>query len=415
MRFPHLLTDYDLHLLNEGRHWQLYDKLGAQLRTDRRRRGRQFRRLGPQRHQRQPGRRFQRLGRPPPPDAQAHSQRLLGTVRARAWARERSTSTRSAITTSVFEKSDPLGFAAEVPPRTASKVVDLTVTAGATTPWMDQPRETNWLEQPLSFYEVHLGSWRRPGDDPSAGSPTANWPTSWSTTVKEMGYTHIELLPVSEHPLSASWGYQTVGYFAATSRYGTPQDFMYFVDLCHQNGIGVILDWVPAHFPRDGHGLRRFDGTRALRARRPAAGRAPRLGHADLQLRPPRSPQFPRSPTPCSGSTSTTSTGCASTPWPRCSTSTTAASEGEWIPNEFGGRENLEAIAFLKQFNEQAALAAPRRADHRRGIDRLARRLAADVPGRPGFQPEVEHGLDERHAAATCATIRSTASTITTS
>ena len=127
--------------------------------------------------------------------------------------------------------------------------------------WIARRQETNWLEQPLSFYEVHLGSWKRPGDDPTRWLSYRDLAHQLAEYCKEVGYTHIELLPVSEHPLSASWGYQTVGYYAATSRYGTPQDFMYFVDVLHQNGIGVILDWVPADFPRDGHGLRQFDGT----------------------------------------------------------------------------------------------------------------------------------------------------------
>ena len=154
-------------------------------------------------------------------------------------------------------------------------------------------RETNWLEQPLSFYEVHLGSWKRPGDDPSRWLSYRDLAHQLAEYCTEIGYTHVELLPVSEHPLSASWGYQTVGYYAVTSRYGTPQDFMYFVDVLHQNGIGVILDWVPAHFPRDGHGLRRVRRHGALRARRSAPRRAPRLGHQHLQLRPARGPQLP--------------------------------------------------------------------------------------------------------------------------
>ncbi len=356
--FPPLLTEYDMYLLNEGRHWRLYDRLGAQLRTVDGVEGVNFAVWAPNATS------VSIVGDFNGWDSRRHPMRkhipggfwelfvpgLSEGTLYKYHIRHRD---------HTFEKFDPLSFGSEIPPRTASKVVDVNRYHWRDQTWIEHRRRTIWLEQPLSFYEVHLGSWRRPGDDPSRWLPYRETAHMLVEYVKEMGYTHIELLPVAEHPLSASWGYQIVGYFAPTARYGTPQDFMYLVDLCHQNDIGVILDWVPAHFPRDGHGLRLFDGTAPLRARRPAAGRAPRLGHADLQLRPPRGPQLPRWPTPCSGSTSTTSTGCASTPWPRCSTSTTAAKTGDWIPNEYGGRENLAAIALLKEFNEQSHLQFP--------------------------------------------------------
>ena len=191
-----------------------------------------------------------------------------------------------------IDKSDPYGFAAEVPPRTASKVVDLDRYRWHDEQWMGVRQERQGLDKPMSFYEVHLGSWRRPGDDPQRWLSYRELAHQLVDYCLEMGYTHIELLPVSEHPFSGSWGYQTVGYYAATSRYGSPHDFMYFVDHCHQHGIGVVVDWVPAHFPRDAHGLRRFDGTALLRARRSAQGRASRLGHAYFQLRPQRSAQL---------------------------------------------------------------------------------------------------------------------------
>ena len=159
------------------------------------------------------------------------------------------------------DKADPLGFAAERPPHTASIVADLEAYQWQDQAWIEQRARSNFLEQPMSVYEVHLGSWRKDAHRFNGWMNYRDLAHQLVEYCREMGFTHIELLPISEHPFTGSWGYQTVGYFAVTSRYGTPEDFMYFVDYCHQHGIGVIIDWVPAHFPKDAHGLRRFDGT----------------------------------------------------------------------------------------------------------------------------------------------------------
>ena len=276
--FPPLLTEFDLHLLGEGTHWTSYRKLGAQLRTIDGIAGREFRRLGAQRHRREHHRRLQRLGRPPPPDAQAHSQRHLGTVRARARATARSTNTRSATATrcskSPIPTASPPNCRRAPPRRSPTSIATNGTTASG---WPIAPAH-NALDAPMSIYEVHLGSWKRPGDDPSRWLDYRELAHQLVDYCKQMGYTHMELMPVSEHPFSGSWGYQTVGYFAVTSRYGSPEDFMYFVDHCHQNGIGVILDWVPAHFPRDGHGLRMFDGTHLYEHADPRQGEHPDWG-----------------------------------------------------------------------------------------------------------------------------------------
>ena len=165
------------------------------------------------------------------------------------------------------------------------------------TGWRIEPAR-NALRAPISIYEVHLGSWRRVPRKATAGSRIAKWRLSSRTTYTTEGFTHVELLPVMEHPFDGSWGYETIGYFAPTSRFGTPADFMYLVDYLHQRGIGVILDWVPGAFPEGRSWTRLFRRLPSLRARRPAAGRASGLEHIRFQLRPQRSPQLPHQQRP---------------------------------------------------------------------------------------------------------------------
>ena len=169
-----------------------------------------------------------------------------------------------------------------------------------------------------------------------------------------------------EHPFYGSWGYQTTGYFAPTSRYGTPQDFMYLVDVLHQHEIGVILDWVPSHFPNDEHGLAFFDGTHLYEHADPRQGIHPEWNSYHLQLRSPRSPKFPLEQRPLLAWASIMRTDCESMPSPRCSTWITARKPGEWVPNEYGGRENLEAISFLRRLNEEVYRRHPGRPDRSR-------------------------------------------------
>jgi 1,4-alpha-glucan branching enzyme len=355
--FPHLLSDYDLHLLNEGRHWRMYTRLGAQMRTIDGIEGVNFAVWAPN----------------------ATSVSLVGDFNC--WDRRRHPM-RKHIPSGfwelfvpglgegtlykyhirhhgqAFEKSDPIGFAAEVPPRTASKVVDLDRFHWHDEAWLAHRRDTRWLESPLSFYEMHLGSWRRSPEDPRQWLSYRDIAHQLVEYVKEMGYTHIELLPVSEHPLSGSWGYQTVGYFATTSRYGTPQDFMYLVDLCHQNGIGVVLDWVPAHFPRDGHGLRRFDGTALYEHADPRQGEHRdwgtlifNYGRHEVRNFLVSNALFLFDKFHIDGLRVDAVASMLYLDYSR--------EDGDWIPNEYGGRENLAAITFLKELNEQTHLQFP--------------------------------------------------------
>jgi 1,4-alpha-glucan branching enzyme len=349
--FPPLLTDFDRHLLNEGTHWHSYERLGAQLRTINGVEGVNFAVWAPNADA------VSIVGDFNNWDGRRHQMRKH--IPSGFWelfvpALGEGTLYKYQIKHSgqVFEKSDPYGFAAEVPPRTASKVVDLTKYTWCDHEWLHTRQRHNGLDAPLSFYEVHLGSWRRPWDDSSRWMTYRELAHELVDYVKQMGFTHIELLPVSEHPFSGSWGYQPVGYYAPTSRYGSPEDFMYFVDHCHQNGIGVVLDWVPAHFPRDGHGLRQFDGTALYEHADPRKGEHRdwgtlifNYGRHEVRNFLLSNALFWMDKYHIDGLRVDAVASMIYLDYSR--------EAGEWIPNEFGGRENLEAISLLKELNIQ--------------------------------------------------------------
>ena len=255
---------------------------------------------------------------------------------------------RNAKTTQVFLKTDPYGQWFEKRPGTAALVTAPPSYAWADAAWLRAREAWDWQHAPFSCYEVHLGSWRRgPSDEFLSYAELAEKLTAY---VLKMGYTHVELLPVSEHPLDASWGYQTTGYFAPTSRFGSPDDFRAFVDRMHAAGIGVILDWVPAHFPRDDWALARFDGTPLYEHEDPQLGEHPdwgtlifNYGRAEVRSFLLSSALCWLEDFHCDGLRVDAVASMIYLDYSR--------KEGQWRPNRFGGRENLEAIDFLKRLN----------------------------------------------------------------
>ena len=397
--FPHLLTDFDRHLLNEGRHWHCYNRLGAQLRNIDGVDGVNFAVWAPNATQ------VSIIGDFNQWDGRRHPMRKhipsgfwelfvpgLGEGTLYKYQVRHHGQT--------FEKADPFGFAAEVPPRTASKVADLSRYTWHDADWMTERPNKNWLEQPISCYEVHLGSWRRPGDDPTRWLSYRDMAHQLADYCKEVGYTHVELMPVSEHPLSASWGYQTVGYYAATSRYGSPQDFMYFVDLLsperHRRALGLGTGPFPPRRTRSAAvltgpslyehadpaaaastatGVRRYSITAGTRSRNFLVSNALVLDGQVPHRRDPRG---------CRGFDAL----LGLQPPGRRLDSEQVRRSGEprchIVPE---GRSTSRPIC-----------QHPGVLTDRRGVDRLARCIQADLPGWVGIQPEVEHGLDERHA-----------------
>ena len=246
------------------------------------------------------------------------------------------------------DKSDPFAWYREVPPASASITHRLDYD-WADQAWMDGRKSANSLDAPWSIYEIHLGSWRRHADGHTL--PYAEIAPALVDYVLDMGFTHVELLPVMEHPYYPSWGYQTTGYFAPTSRYGTPQDFMSLVDLLHQAGIGVILDWVPSHFPADAHGLGFFDGTYLYEHADPQKRIHPdwdslefNYGRGEVQSYLLSSAQYWLERYHVDGLRVDAVASMLYLDYSR--------GEGEWSPNRHGGRESLEAISFLRRFNE---------------------------------------------------------------
>jgi 1,4-alpha-glucan branching enzyme len=248
------------------------------------------------------------------------------------------------------DKADPYAFRCEQPPRTASVVWDLDY-AWDDAEWMRQRKRRNALDAPWSVYEVHLGSWRRDPARPGAVLSYAELAPLLADYCRKMGFTHVELMPIMEHPFYGSWGYQTTGYFAPSSRYGTPQDFMRMVDLLHQNEIGVILDWVPSHFPWDQHGLGFFDGTHLYEHSDPRQGHHPdwasaifNYGRNEVRAFLASSAHYWLRHYHVDGLRVDAVASMLYLDYGR--------KQGEWIPNRFGGRENLDAIEFLRFLNE---------------------------------------------------------------
>jgi 1,4-alpha-glucan branching enzyme len=248
------------------------------------------------------------------------------------------------------DKGDPYAFRWQCPPKTASMVWDLHYDWGDGE-WMMNRHRSNALDAPFAIYEVHIGSWRRVPEEGNRFLTYREMAPYLVDYVKDMGFTHVEFLPVMEHPFYGSWGYQTIGYFAPTARYGTPQDFMFMIDQLHQNGIGVILDWVPSHFPDDEHGLVFFDGTHLYEHADPKKGYHPDwhsyiFNHGRNEVRNflISSALFWLSKYHVDGLRVDAVASMLYLDYGR--------GEGEWIPNAYGGRENLESIDFIKRLNE---------------------------------------------------------------
>lgn len=346
-----MLTDYDLHLLGEGRHWKSYEKLGAQLHVVDGVAGVNFAVWAPNAEA------LSVVGDFNGWDGRHHPMRK--PVSSGIWelfvpgiGAGTLYKYRVHAEGSFSDRADPYGFGAEVPPRTASKVVDLVCHSWRDQEWMEQRASRNSLSAPLSIYEVHLGSWRRPGTEPHRWLSYADLERELVPYCLEMGFTHVEFLPPMEHPLSASWGYQTIGLFAATSRFGSPQDLMALIDALHRAGVGVIIDWVPAHFPRDGHGLRRFDGTALYEHEDPRKGEHPdwgtlifNYGRNEVANYLISSALFWLDRYHIDGLRVDAVASMLYLDYSR--------KDGEWVPNCHGGRENLEAVEFIKSFNIQ--------------------------------------------------------------
>ena len=356
--FPPLLTDFDLHLFGEGQHWKCYERMGAHRRVIDGVAGVNFAVWAPN------ATGMSVIGDFNKWDGRKHPMRKL--IPSGVWelfvpGLDNGETYKFQVRHhgEVSERSDPYGFAAELPPRTASIVTDLSVHEWKDKGWMStRAKQHNGLDRPISVYEVHLGSWQRCSSNENGWLSYRELAHRLVEYCKKMGFTHLELMPITEHPFTGSWGYQTIGYFAATSRYGTPEDFMYFVDYCHQNDIGVLVDWVPAHFPKDGHGLRRFDGTALYEHSDPRQGEHPDWGTLIFNYSRNEVRNYLLSNAlfwfdkyHIDGLRVDAVASMLYLDYSR--------EDGEWIPNEFGGRENLSAISLLKEFNEQSHIQYP--------------------------------------------------------
>ena len=353
-----LLTEDDLYLFNEGSHFRLYEKLGAQPLTVNNQKGTYFAVWAPDARQVSVTGDFNnwdRASHPLQPRGQSGIwEGFIPGIGKGAIYKYHITSRFKGYRA---DKADPVATYNEIPPKTASIVWDLEYT-WEDREWMEGRRKHNRLDDPIAIYEVHLGSWKRVPEEGYRSLSYRELAVQLTDYVRQMGFTHVEFLPVMEHPFFGSWGYQTTGYFAPTSRYGTPQGFMYLIDYLHQHGIGVILDWVPSHFPTDEHGLGFFDGTHLYEHASSQKGFHPdwtsyifNYGRSEVQSFLLSSALFWLDKYHADGLRVDAVASMLYLDYSR--------KEGEWIPNKYGGRENLEAIAFLRKFNEEVYKSYP--------------------------------------------------------
>ena len=349
-RFLPQLGDVDKYLFNSGTHYNLYTHMGAHLTTCDNIRGTIFRVWAPA------AKRVSILGNFNGWDGRVHPMRSLGASgiwelflpgigEGELYKFEIKTQHNE-----VLLKSDPFQFFGELRPKTASIIHDLEIYTWGDEDWQTTKQATPPYNRPLSIYEIHPGSWKRDPADPERFLTFRELAATLIPYVKKLGFTHIELMPVMEHPLDESWGYQVTGPFSLTSRYGRPEDFMYFVDECHQNSIGVILDWVPAHFPKDSYSLGRFDGTALYEHEDPRKGAHPEwgtliynYGRKEVSNFLIANALFYLDKYHIDGLRVDAVASMLYLDYSR--------KDGEWIPNCYGGHENLEAIEFIRHMN----------------------------------------------------------------
>ena len=349
---PSLLTDHDIYLFKEGRHIRLYRKLGSHLMTVDGQAGTLFAVWAPNARYVAVVGDFNDWDRGTHPlaprlDGSGVWEGFVPGVGAGALYKYHIASKNNGH---VEDKGDPFALHWEIPPKTASVVWDIAY-RWSDADWMRSRRGRNALGAPQSVYELHLGSWRRVAGEGWRSLHYAELARDLPAYAQEMGFTHVEFLPVMEHPFYGSWGYQTLGYFAPTQRYGTPQDFMGLVDALHQAGVGVILDWVPSHFPSDGYGLSFFDGTHLFEHEDPRRGFHPdwnscifNLGRYEVRAFLLSSAMFWMDLYHADGLRVDAVASMLYHDYSR--------KDGEWLPNIYGGKENLEAISFLRELNE---------------------------------------------------------------
>jgi 1,4-alpha-glucan branching enzyme len=353
-----VLTEFDLYLFGEGKHNRAYEKLGAHLTERDGQHGVHFAVWAPNAKAVSIVADFNSWN----PDANIMQPTPAGVWEGFVPGVGQGLSYKYHIVSAradySVDKGDPYGFGFEIRPGTASRVWNIEKYAWNDGPWMASRAARNSLSSPISIYEVHLGSWKRVPEEGNRWLTYRELAPLLVDYVHDMGFTHIEFLPVMEHPFDGSWGYETTGYFAPTSRFGTPDDFMYLVDLLHQNGIGVILDWVPGHFPKDEAGLGYFDGSHLYEHADPRQGEhlewntlVFNYGRHEVQNFLISNAMFWFDKYHVDGLRVDAVASMLYLDYGR--------PEGQWIPNQYGGRENIEAIQFLRALNEQLYAAFP--------------------------------------------------------